>query len=207
MKAHKHNLDKIAIQKTVSRYIHISLYPDTMLYLIVKRLHTWFPLDKPFILEDTVAEVLRALRDLPCHVVMTTIKKYCNAPATTTRYHEDVIYTCIFGCVECQDTILHYMHCPRLWAAVSSRTTGAPSSNHLQRLGLLEDTEATLELRLRRLSVAYSVYHAIKITNTSMICQTNHTTNYNQDHINKLALTSKSHAAIAARLCKCVHIS
>ena len=29
--------------------------------------------------------------------------------------HEGVMWSCIFGCIDCKDEILHYLQCPVLW--------------------------------------------------------------------------------------------
>ena len=96
------------------------------------------------------------VRSLSVSCVMIVLKTWANAWCTTTRYHEAIVWPCIFSCDGAEDSLRHYINCPHLW----SRVTASPWT-HVDptvRLGLDRPTP----LRLKFVAVASKCYHATK---------------------------------------------
>ena len=91
---------------------------------------------------------------------MCVVKTWLNAWTTTARFHHRVVLPCLLGCTNAQDTLAHYIICPRLWRAVRSATRGPMLHDPFQRIGVLHAEEGLL----KDLAVAYSVYHYLRHT-------------------------------------------
>ena len=211
-----------AVQKKIMPYISASVHPDTLLQLVVVRLRSLFPDDADEITGNIVAQVFSIMKNLPCHIAMVVMKTYCNAWSTSSRYQEAHRHGCIFGCRDTVDHLRHYFKCPRLWRVISATCSGAHTAQgplaHLERLGLRPavrvvpgrsstpaacmHTFIDLDIVCRRICVAFSVYHAVKISNTENIIVLSTC----QDYTN-IVKTWRAHATIAARLYECRHIS
>ena len=78
------------------------------------------------------------LRSLPMHVTIPVIKTYTNSWATSTRYHEKVRETCIFGCLA-SDCLSHYFRCEYLWHQLTDVTGTCTGNNDVAaRLGIVD---------------------------------------------------------------------
>ena len=77
--------------------------------------------------------------------------------STSTRYHEAISFSRLFGCSHGRDELAHYVMCPCLFNLIQSLRSSTPSCP-VKRLGLASPATDTL------LSVActFSGYHAIK---------------------------------------------
>lgn len=95
--------------------------------------------------------------------MMTLLKSWVNAWCTTTRYSEAVEWPCIFGCIEEDDSLRHYLQCPLLWSRVSAYVE--THVDPLVRLGLDRPTS----LRLKLMVVASRCYHTIKFNRREVI--------------------------------------
>ncbi len=130
---------------------------------------------------------------LPKHCVMCILKTWLNAWTTSHRMHEQIRLKCIFGCPKSLDILDHYVCCGRLWRAVSYATRHIPPESIPMRLGV----QGTTRENLLNIVVAFTTYHAIKVTDLSLSKSSLNETSRN---IEPLAQATKAHARAAARL-------
>ena len=101
-------------------------------------------------------------------VVMTVLKTWAIAWCTTTRYHEDPVWPCIFGCCGAPDSLVHYLSCFRFWSGVVSSCNLPechPHADPLVKCCLVQPTP----LRANLIAVASRVYHAMKFVHREVI--------------------------------------
>ena len=89
--------------------------------------------------------------------VMKVLKSWCNGWATSYRYHEDIKLPCLFGCVNCADSMHHYMQCPHLFA-LCKYLCPSTSEDPLIRWGLRNCSSETY----KQIACMYSGYHAVR---------------------------------------------
>ena len=89
--------------------------------------------------------------------VMKVLKGWCNGWATSSRFHEDILLPCLFGCRGCNDDLHHYMQCPILYALWSFLAGGA-SADPLERWGLIRPNPGTFNY----IACVYAGYHAVR---------------------------------------------
>ena len=77
---------------------------------------------------------------------------------TTIRMHEEIKWSCIFGCLDEQDCLRHYLVCPVLWTIANSILGGEDSISVGERLCLRNPSQ----LKLQRLSLVHHIYHFCK---------------------------------------------
>ena len=90
---------------------------------------------------------------------MCWLKAIAGAWTTTTRMHETVIWPCVFGCVDCQDEIRHYLHCPVLWQL--AREALSINEDHFSIGHRLCFIECSVD-KLRLLAYSHILYHSVK---------------------------------------------
>ena len=73
--------------------------------------------------------------------------------------HESVIWPCVFGCIDCEDEILHYVQCPILWQL--AREALSLSEDHFSLGHRLCFIDCSVD-KLKLLAYCHSLYHAIK---------------------------------------------
>jgi len=109
--------------------------------------------------DEWVQEFTQARDRLPSKILYTVIKTWVNSWCTTSRLHENTQWPCIFGCCDEDDSLSHYLRCPRLWSSI-----GAVVKSELvfldpvEKMGLVHPTSRKLKL----IAVASRVYHALK---------------------------------------------
>ena len=93
-----------AIEQTDAyRAVLLRYIGDSMLawkQLFAKRLTLAFEVPAATVLETDFDAVCHAVARLPCHVSMSWIKTISNGWCTNTRFHEPIIFCCLFGCVD-----------------------------------------------------------------------------------------------------------
>ena len=101
------------------------------------------------------------------------LKTLANSWTTSTRYHESVRLSCVFGCGhncpvpsnrDTEDSVRHYLCCPFLWGAIQSCLTVPVPRDPRERLGI-----SAPGLDLRPLAISYCVYHRIKQQHYSLV--------------------------------------
>ena len=88
---------------------------------------------------DCAFKIMRSMR---AHDSIRILKTWTNAWCTSSRFHDDIMHPCYFGC-EAKDSMSHYVNCPTLFAVLSFMCEGVThlhdtvSSDPLQRLGVV----------------------------------------------------------------------
>ena len=92
------------------------------------------------------------------HEATRVIKTWVNSWATSSRFHEPIIYPCLLGCQDGVDRLSHYVQCPFMLHLQIKILTNPPSPLPLTRIGLVDPSRDSL------LSVAccFAGYHAVK---------------------------------------------
>ncbi len=127
---------------------------------IWKRLKDMFP---ERTLENAGVDISLALSLLSSsfrkHEAMRVIKTWVNSWGTSYRMHEDVLFSCLFGCQDAEDSMIHYVQCP-FWLMLLTHLLRdpPPSPMPLVRLGVVDPTDSTL----KALACSFAGYHAIK---------------------------------------------
>ena len=86
------------------------------------------------------------------------LKTVAGGWTTTVRMHEDIRWSCLFGCCCAPDSLQHYLVCPILWLIVVGVFPDEVSISIAERLCLVNPSM----LKLRRLALAHGIYHACK---------------------------------------------
>ena len=86
------------------------------------------------------------------------LKTIAGGWTTTIRMHEEIKWSCLFGCADERDCLQHYLTCPVLWLLACSVFGGEDSVCVNERLCLRNPST----LKLQRLSLAHGIYHACK---------------------------------------------
>ena len=116
---------------------------------------------------------MRISSGLPPQIRMIAFKTWSHSWASTERYHEEYVLSCIFGCGGC-DNLRHYLLCDVLWTLVIG--CAAPRVHYLLpdvqselipafRACLLNADKTSLVL----LSLAFKLYHALKLDHRRLV--------------------------------------
>ena len=105
-----------------------------------------------------LSDLIAVLQEVKIHTRVVWLKTVCGAWTTSHRMHEEHQLPCFYGCVECNDTLTHYLQCPILWQLAREAIPLEESSSIAHRLALTEPTTRTLN----RLAIAFSLYHNTK---------------------------------------------
>ena len=99
-------------------------------------------------------------RNVSKQVVFTVLKTWANSWCTTTRLHEAVVWPCIFGCPNEEDSLSHYLRCTRFWSGIgtSARADGLIYEDPLIKISLSFPYVEWSKL----IVVASRCYHSIK---------------------------------------------
>ena len=96
--------------------------------------------------------------------MMTYIKTISNGWCTSSRFHEPIRYSCIFGCDEARDELRHYLCCPTFVDICANAVrhdifqSSVNMPNVLSTLGLVPKNHDAMLLTY----VLFSVYHKHK---------------------------------------------
>jgi len=151
-------------------YSHLSsLTPPDWLATLECKLDAFDCLDEVdyTLTSDAVSKLCAALCKLGARVSMAVVKSWANAWTTSTRMHEPQLLPCIFGCPNCEDSLDHYLCCDPLWTAVIScsfKYAELLQAGPFSKLGL-GGSSAWLQM----LAIAFSCYHAIKMSHRDEI--------------------------------------
>ena len=86
---------------------------------------------------------------------MRVLKTWTNSWATSLRMHEPHKLCCLFGCEHADDSQVHYVQCPVIFAMlIKLRSAQLVSSDPLTRLGW--------GIPIRILACVFSAYHSAK---------------------------------------------
>ena len=109
--------------------------------------------------DEWVQEFTQARDRLPSKILYKVIKTWVNSWCTTSRLHENTQWPCIFGYCDEDDSLSHYLRCPRLWSSIGSVVNSElVFLDPVEKMGLVHPTSRKLKL----IAVASRVYHALK---------------------------------------------
>ena len=104
------------------------------------------------------SKLLRAFPFTKQQAQLALLKSYVGGWTTTCRMHEQKRLTCLFGCKDAEDELLHYIYCAPLWL-IASEAFGCSSSLSVdERLCFADVTPQTVHIH----AVAFQVYHFLK---------------------------------------------
>ena len=147
-----------SIQKIVYSEINDHLLKHRLASFLSDKVVLLLDLPPGSINETEFAEVFLCLRRLRMHEAMQCFKTWVNSWATSSRYHEPVIYPCLLGCPDKVDSLSHYLLCPILWQIANSVACHEVPDDTLERIGVRSPTPNNLNL----LACIFHSYHAIK---------------------------------------------
>ena len=84
------------------------------------------------------------------------ISTWANGWDTSSRYHEPVIFPCLFGCMNKKDELSHYVTCSHLYALARFFRPDA-HNDPIVRLGLVGPSEE----RMMHMACVFCGYHAM----------------------------------------------
>jgi hypothetical protein len=159
-----------------------SLTPPSWCQTLERKLETFDCLDSEVILSnDSLASAASRLKKLGPRIAMCVIKTWANAWTTSTRMHEAYELPCIFGCQGCEDDLEHYLICDPLWTVVISCSSGQSELLHagpFTKLGLAFDDSSIVWWK--KIAIAFSCYHAIKMSHRFEILSCHESGNFCQ---------------------------
>jgi hypothetical protein len=149
---------RLPVQQIALRAFTSHIVKNTWIDLICRRIKTLDPKGAFSPASNCVDNIHECLKKCSKFVAMSWVKTISNAWTTTYRMHERQLWSCVFGCAECEDSTSHYLSCPLLLSLVHeiSSTPFGPSVAH--RLGLIDPDLSHIHL----LTICFSVYHTLK---------------------------------------------
>ena len=85
------------------------------------------------------------------------IKTWLHGWATSHRIKGEFLYNCLLGCEGAEDSLAHYLQCPRIFGAFSFLWPGS-SSDPLVRCGLCDPCKQNLA----KVACMFAAYHSTK---------------------------------------------
>ena len=104
------------------------------------------------------------------------VKTWLQGWATTHRIKGDHLHVCMLGCAEGEDSLSHYLNCPRVFGSISFFWPGAPA-DPVQRCGLCSPSKQTLKW----LACTFSAYHDLKSKYSKDFEASNHVQTHHMD--------------------------
>ena len=86
------------------------------------------------------------------------VKTLTNSWATTYRYHEAQLLTCVFGCRSRHDDLKHYISCSKVWPLIEEATRVPYARVLSERLGIVSPNP----IFLKQIGVAFTIYHTLR---------------------------------------------
>ena len=145
------------LQATAARLLHEGIHIGSLAGVVYTRLRPLFPAPTDRLSLEYSGRLLSVMKKSSSHMAMCAPKTVCNGWCTSHRMHEDTVFSCVFGCSEC-DTLAHYLACPRLWTLIDEEL-GMQSDCVAHRLGLHQIPDSTI----RALSLASHVHQAVQV--------------------------------------------
>ena len=108
---------------------------------------------------DWVPKVEELCKGVNSFLRICWLKAIGGAWTTITRMHESIKWPCVFGCIDCQDEIRHYMQCHVLWQL--AREALKLSEEYFSLGHRLCFIECSLDM-LRLLAFSHLLYHSLK---------------------------------------------
>ena len=108
--------------------------------------------------DNWFARFSELLYDSQFFLRMCWLKSVAGAWCTSIRMNAAHRLSCLFGCIDCKDTFLHYIECPILWQIIMEAIGPLESITVASRMGFHDFSM----LQLQSLSLAHLIYHHVK---------------------------------------------
>ena len=98
------------------------------------------------------------LKSMRKHEAMQVVKTWANAWATSSRYHENPVLPCIFGCPPSpgsDDRLSHYIACPIMWSLAQDAIGTELPNTSLSRVGVCNPSVHTFNV----IAALFQAYH------------------------------------------------
>jgi len=118
--------------------------------------------------DSMLQEWTQVSKTLNSSIIFTVLKTWANSWCTTSRYHEDTSWPCIFGCQGAKDELAHYLCCIRFWSGICESCNLPESLVHVDpliKVSLLHPSSFWAKL----IAVASRTYHAIKFDQRELV--------------------------------------
>ena len=112
-----------------------SLYPNSLPLLISRRISSLFP-QSDFYNRVCISDALTALDKQTKACAIMVIKSWLNGWSTSSRFHEETIQVCLWGCRDEVDAMRHYVLCPRMWLSIEAAVGERVTTDPLERLAI-----------------------------------------------------------------------
>ena len=150
------------LQKIANRLLTTSLTKFEWRPWFEKRLRIAFKMPFEGVNDEKVDKIAEALRNLPPHTCMASVKTLMNAWCTSHRFHEPVLLPCIFGCKHKKDDLEHYLWCGTFKEICQAATKEIVADDLQGKIGL-GDAEPT-RLDFVHVACMFTTYHTIRNT-------------------------------------------
>ncbi len=149
-------------QKKISCIFENNLYdPGNKISLHITVMRRLINLFDPFVLDfDSKIDLNSCIATLNSVSVpdrAMVVKTWLNGWATSYRIKGEHMHQCFLGCSGGNDSLCHYLQCPRIYAACCLLISGTPS-DPLERCGLVNPTRNSFLL----VASIFSAYHSLK---------------------------------------------
>jgi hypothetical protein len=142
---------------------------------------------------DWYDKVQNTLKSCSPHLCSCVFKTWIGGWTTSHRMHEPTVMQCFFGCVDEQDTLMHYMQCAPLWLLAGEALQCTPPFSIAKRLCIDEPTPE----QVRLLALCFQGYHYAK-----SLCEAEGERNSRiQNSRNMQAAVQQAMKAFAASFC------
>ena len=108
------------------------------------------------------SSLLKISKHVGKSTLLCLLKTWANSWSTTYRYHEAVLWPCIWGCEDEKDELTHYLRCNHFWSGILAVTRNDPALiqvDPLCKLCLVNPSSLWASL----IAVGFQCYHACKI--------------------------------------------
>ena len=151
------DLTKVPVQKLLYAELASSRFKDPLPNVFQKRLNDLF---HPYDLDwsgNRFDEPFQVLKKCTPATATKVIKGWCNGWATSRRYQEGVLLPCLFGCINEEDDLSHYLICPHLFALWKFLVEDV-SDMPLARWGVANPNE----ISMNQIACVFAGYHATR---------------------------------------------
>jgi len=156
---------KIAHQKIATETVRQAMYANDWELLANRRVCCILPQHEQRVSHTDWPTVFDNLKMLSGQTVSAVVKTRLNSWTSSARFHDQQIDFCIFGCPCQSDNLMHYVQCNRMWRVVRKATWAAVSDDLLDRFGIRADQV----FHMKRLAVAFAVYHDLRVEHIHMV--------------------------------------
>ena len=152
--------NKLSVQATSFKAINdLRDDPESRFQLLFRRCAPSGFANQAVISRPDVLQAFAVAKSAKPKDALAWLKTVTNAWCTTTRMHEPIKFSCIFGCTQEKDHLGHYLQCHILWSIIHEVFQTDLPPHTYQRLNYSQPSLFKLYL----ISAIFDIYHALKI--------------------------------------------